>query len=101
MYLLRFAAYEIFAVILVSFSAITGKTIAASVFSVVLAFVPYIIGKFGNMPLFADISTLMSANTMLLSPDKSAADFIVLPLLAVLLLIAAYVRFTVKGKGKV
>ena len=97
MYLLRFAAYELFAVIAVSLSAITGKTAISSAFSAVLVFVPYIVGKFGNVPLFADLSALMSANAVLLSPDKCAADFIVMPVFAALLLFAAYIRSTAGG----
>ena len=66
----------------------------------VFVFAPYVIRAFGQIPRFADISALMSANAVLLSPDKTAADFIVLPVFAALLLIAAYVRFTFKGKGR-
>lgn len=99
MYLIRFVFYEIFAVITVSLSAITRKTMAASLFSVVLVFVPYIIGKLGNVPRAANISAFLSANSVLLSPDKSMTDFIILPLFSLLLLISSRIRFTDRGKG--
>ena len=99
MYLLRFASYELFAIILTSLSAITRKTIASSVFVSVLVFVPYIINKLESVPLAVNLSSFMSANKVLLSPDVSPASFIVLPLFAGLLLILAWFRFTAKGKG--
>ncbi len=99
MYLLRFASYELFAIILTSLSAITRKTIASSVFVSVLVFVPYIINKLESVPLAVNLSSFMSANKVLLSPDVSPASFSVLPLFAGLLLILAWFRFTAKGKG--
>ncbi|MBR6920603.1 MAG: hypothetical protein IKH51_00220, partial [Clostridia bacterium] len=101
LYAVRFLSYETFALFIASVSALLQKTVSAFSVSAVFVFAPYVIRAFGSLPRFADISALMSANAVLLSPDKTAADFIVLPVFAALLLIAAYVRFTFKGKGRV
>ena len=52
------------------------------------------------MPLFADISAFMSANAVMLSGEKSAGDFVVIPLLPVLLIAFAASRFINGGKGR-
>ena len=99
MYLMRFLFYELFTAIMVSLSAITGKTLAASVLSSVLVYIPYGIGKYGNVPLAINISSFLSANKVLLSHDASAIHFIGFPLFAVLLLILAWFRFVGREKG--
>ncbi len=94
MYLLRFAAYESFALIVSSLSALTGRTMTAAALSTALVFIPYAAGKLGTVPPWADISSVMAANGVLLSADINAAAFIIPPLTSVLLTAAAYIKFT-------
>ena len=94
MYAVRFAAYEIFALILASLSEITGKTMTAALFASAVVFVPYVVGRLGSIPGFIDLSALLSANRVLLTAEKSAVYFFTYPLVALFLAASAVAVFT-------
>ncbi|MBO4391689.1 MAG: hypothetical protein J5816_00125 [Clostridia bacterium] len=81
-YVIGFIACVLFAMFTAALSAVTGKTPVALIGAGAFCLIPYAVKKTGDVPIFADISSFMSANEVLQSLGTSSL-IALLPLIVV------------------
>lgn len=96
LFLVRWVAYLLLTLLVVSLSALTKRTLPSILVAFMLVLVPYALRVLFGFPAVFDPSSFMSGNLILLSAESSALAWIPLPVVVLLFVLTAFLRYRLR-----